>query len=77
MEIEKKVWDVNVLAIFLVEDHPRHEYIKPVVEDGLRGAYVPVMLDIAPIRAYWILERAWGISGDEAGRAILEFLKGL
>ena len=43
-----------ILAIFLVEDHPGHDYVAPIVEAGLRGDYVPVMLDITPIRAYWI-----------------------
>jgi len=75
LEIEKKVWDVNILAIFLVEDHPGHDYVAPVVGAGLRGEYIPVMLDIAPIRAYWILERKWGISREEARRAVLEFVK--
>ena len=75
MGIEKKVWDVNVLAIFLVEDHPGHDYIAPVVEDGLKGVYIPILLDIAPIRAYWILERRWGIDREKASRAVMEFLR--
>jgi len=75
LEIEKKVWDVNVLAIFLVEDHPGHDYVFPVVEEGLRGVYIPIVLDIIPVRVYWILERKWGIDGREASRVVIEFLK--
>ena len=75
MEIEKKVWDVNVLAIFLVEDHPGHSYVAPVVEKGLRGVYIPIVLDITPIRVYWILERRWGIDSRKSRRAIIEFLR--
>jgi len=44
------------------------------VEAGLRGEYVPIMLDITPVRAYWIMERRWGIKREEARRAIIEFL---
>ncbi|MCD6510736.1 MAG: type II toxin-antitoxin system VapC family toxin [Thermoprotei archaeon] len=73
--IEKKIWDVNVLAIFLVEDHPGNKYVSPTVEEGLRGAYIPILLDILPIRAYWILEKKWGINKKEAALAILDFLK--
>jgi len=75
LEIEKKVWDVNVLAIFLVEDHPGHNYVFPVVEEGLRGVYIPIVLDIIPVRVHWILERKWGIDGREASRVVIEFLK--
>jgi len=75
LEIERKVWDINVPAIFLVEDHPGHNYIAPVVEEGLRGIYIPIMLDVTPIRVYWILEKKWGIDSREASRAVVEFLK--
>ena len=74
MEIEKKVWDVNILAIFLVEDHPGNRYVSPVVEEGLRGAYIPILLDILPVRAYWIMERRWKISREMAAAAVLDFL---
>jgi len=73
--IERKIWDVNILAIFLVEAHPGHEYVSSIVEEGLRRAYIPILLDILPIRAYWILERKWGISKKEAEKAISDFLK--
>jgi len=75
LAIEKKVWDVNILAIFLVEDHPGHDYVAPAVESGLRGEYVPIMLDIAPVRAYWIMERRWGIDRKSASKAITEFVR--
>ena len=75
MGIERKVWDVNILAIFLVEDHPGHAYVAPVVEEGLRGVYTPIVLDIAPIRVYWILERRWGVDKRKASRAVVEFLR--
>ncbi|RLE65769.1 MAG: PIN domain-containing protein [Thermoprotei archaeon] len=73
--IERKIWDVNILAIYLVEDHPGHEYVSPIVEEGLRGAYIPVLLDILPIRAYWILEKKWKIDKKKAALAVSDFLK--
>lgn len=73
--IERKVWDVNILAIFLVEDHPGNKYVSPVVKEGLKGAYVPILLDILPIRAYWILERKWGVGRKDAATAVLDFLR--
>lgn len=72
--IERKIWDVNILAIYLVEDHPGNKYITPIVDDGLRGGYIPVLMDILPIRAYWIMERIWKINSDEAAEAIIDFL---
>ena len=72
--IERKVWDVNILAIYLVEDHPGNKYVTPIVDDGLRGVYIPILMDILPIRAYWIMERIWKINRDEAAEAIIDFL---
>jgi len=40
LAIEKKVWDVNILAIFLVEDHPGHDYVAPIVRPVSRGSSV-------------------------------------
>jgi len=73
--VEKKVWDVNVLAIYLVEDHPGNEYVSEVVDRGLRGEYIPVLLDILPVRAFWIMERKWGIDRREAARSVIDFLR--
>jgi predicted nucleic acid-binding protein len=72
---ERKILDVNVLAIFLVEDHPGNNYVAPIIEQGLRGAYVPLILDILPIRAYWIMTNKWGCPKEESVKAIMYFLK--
>jgi predicted nucleic acid-binding protein len=74
-EVEKRVFDVNVLAIFLVRDHPGFEYISPVVDDGLRGAYVPLVMDVLPVRAYWVMTRRWGLPDDECAAAVEHFVK--
>ncbi|MGA2310206.1 MAG: PIN domain-containing protein [Candidatus Bathyarchaeia archaeon] len=72
---EKRVLDVNVLAIFLVKDHPGNVFVSPIVEEGLRGAFIPVLMDILPVRAYWIMTRRWGCHQVESAKAIEHFVK--
>jgi predicted nucleic acid-binding protein len=72
---ERRVIDLNVLAIFLVEDHPGHSYVAPVIEEGLRGAYVPLIMDVLPLRAYWVMTEKWGCGKEESARAIRHFVK--
>lgn len=73
--VKKKVFDVNVLAIFLVNDHPACEYVSKIVEEGLRGAYIPLIIDFLPIRAYWIMMRKWGLPEKESAEAIEHFVR--
>ena len=72
---ERLVWDVNVLAVFLVKDHPGNEYVSAVVDEGLRGAYVPLVMNILPVRAYWIMTKKWGCPEKESGKAVEHFVK--
>jgi predicted nucleic acid-binding protein len=72
--IEKRVLDVNVLAIFLAKGHPGCEYISTVVKAGLGGAYVPILLDVLPMRAYWIMTRRWGLPEIESAASIEYFV---
>lgn len=72
---EKRVFDVNVLAIFLANGHPGFEYISPVVEAGLRGAYTPILMDILPVRAYWIMTHLWGLPKAACASAIQHFVQ--
>ena len=73
--VEKRVFDVNVLAIFLTNGHPGFEYVWPVVEAGLRGVYVPLILDVLPLRAFWIMTRRWGLPEQECSATIEHFVK--
>ncbi len=75
VSVEKKVLDVNILAVFLVKDHPGNEYVSPVVEEGLRGGFIPLLLDILPIRAYWIMMKKWGCPEKDSAEAIEHFVK--
>ncbi len=74
-DIDKRVFDVNVLAIFLAQGHPGFEYVSPVVESGLRGAYIPVLLDILPVRAFWIMSRPWGLPKAACSAVIQQFVQ--
>jgi predicted nucleic acid-binding protein len=69
------VLDVNILAIFLVEDHPGNQYVSPVLEEGLRGGYIPLFMDILPIRAYWVMTRKWGCPEEESAKAVKHFVE--
>ncbi len=73
--MEGKVWDVNVLAIYLVEDHPGNPYVSGAVEEGLAGAYTPVVLGSLPLRVFWVLTSRWGIGRAEAAEAVADFLR--
>lgn len=72
---EKRVLDVNALAIFLVEDHPGNQYVSPVIDEGLRGAFTPLIMDILPFRAYWVMTKKWGCAKKESAEAIKHFVK--
>ena len=72
---ERRILDVNVLAIFLVSDHPANSYVSKVVEEGLRGVYIPLIMDILPVRALWIMTKKWKCDESESIAAIRHFLK--
>jgi hypothetical protein len=73
--VEKRVFDLSVLAVYLVKGHPGYDCVFPVVREGLTGAYIPVIPDFLPMRAYWIMTRRWGLPEDECAASIEEFLK--
>ena len=70
-----KLIDLNILAIFLVEDHPGHPYVDKAVSAGLAGEYRLSMPDQMPLRARWVLTKGWGIDRSEADRAVEDFLQ--
>jgi predicted nucleic acid-binding protein len=73
--VEKRVFDLNILAVFLVKGHPGFEYVSPVVQEGLRGAYIPLIMDFLPMRVYWIMTQRWGLPERECAASIEYFLK--
>ncbi len=75
MILESKVIDINIFSIFLVEDHPAYSHVKDAMMHGLKGHFRPVILDILPIRAHWLMTTKWNIDKDESSNAIRSFLK--
>jgi predicted nucleic acid-binding protein len=73
--VEKRVFDLSILTVYLVRGHPGFECVAPVVEEGLLGAYIPVIPDFLPMRAYWILTKRWGLPKEECVFSIEQFLK--
>jgi predicted nucleic acid-binding protein len=72
--LEKRVFDLNILAIYLVKGHPGFECVSPIVEQGLRGAYIPLIMDFLPMRAYWIMTKRWGLPEKNCRTSIEHFL---
>ena len=72
--IRKQVFDLNILAIYLVKGHPGFESVSSVVEEGLRGSYIPLIMDFLPMRAYWIMTKRWGLEERECRASIEHFL---
>src|SRR2546428_13870200 len=70
-----KLIGLNILAIFLVEDHPGHPYVDRAVSSGLAGEYRLLVPDPLPLRARWILTNRWGVDRLEGDRAVEEFLQ--
>ncbi len=58
-----------------MEDHPGNKYVSPIVEEGLRGAFIPLIMDVLPIRAYWIMTKKWRCPEKKSAEAIEHFLK--
>ena len=73
--VEKRVFDLNILAVFLVKGHPGFEYVSPLVEDGLKGAYIPLIMDFLPMRAHWIMTKRWGLPEKSCAASIAYFLQ--
>jgi len=72
--LEAKVLDVNILSIFLVEDHPAHDYVEEVIKRGIEEEFIPVVYEFFPIRCLWIMTNVWGCGRDESVSAIKDLL---
>lgn len=72
---ERRVLDVNALAIFLVGNHPGNEHVSPIIEEGLRGAYILLIMDILPIRAFWVMTKKWECQEKESAEAVKHFIR--
>ena len=75
ISVEKRVFDLNILAVYLVQGHPGFEFVSQVVEEGLRGTYIPLIMDFLPMRAYWIMTQRWSLPQKDCAASIEYFLK--
>ncbi|MDI6690528.1 MAG: PIN domain-containing protein [Candidatus Bathyarchaeota archaeon] len=72
---DRRILDVNVLAIYLVSDHPGNEHVSSIMEEGLSGVYTPLIMNILPIRTYWIMTEKWGCDKAESAKAVKYFVE--
>lgn len=74
MPTKSSLIDVNALAIYLVEDHPGHEHIAPLVDAGLAGRSTLLAPDQLPLRARWVMTTKWKIPKKDVDAALKDFL---
>ncbi|MGQ9726227.1 MAG: hypothetical protein ACUVQL_03750 [Candidatus Bathycorpusculaceae bacterium] len=49
--------------------------MSPIIEEGLRGIYTPLIMDILLIRAYWIMTEKWECDKKESAKAVKHFVE--
>ena len=67
--------DLNAFSIFFVKNHPGYEFIKPKIEEGLKGKVSLIIPEILPFRAFWILTTKWRIEKKISFKLISDFIK--
>jgi predicted nucleic acid-binding protein len=67
--------DVNALAIYLVEDHPGHPYVAPIIDAGLAGRASLLAPDQLPLRARWVMTTRWKLPKKDVDDALKDFLE--
>lgn len=75
IDTERLILDVNALAVFLVDNHPGHEYLAQELASGLQGEDLLLVHDFLPLCAQWILTTDWGIERYVARNAVTSFLQ--
>jgi len=69
------VLDINVMAIYLVENHPGNKYISTIIDNAISKNIELIIFDFLPFRVYWILTSKWKVQKQDAKEAIVSFLK--
>jgi len=64
------VIDINVAAIYLVENHPGNKYVTELLDHAIENKIKLIIFDFLPFRVFWILTTKWRIPKTEAERAI-------
>ncbi len=74
-DIDSILLDVNSLAIALTDNHPGHEYIRPIVERGVKGKLDLLLFDYLPFRAQYVMEKKFKVPKIKARNSIQYFLR--
>jgi len=70
----KYVVDINVVAIYLVENHPGNEYVSKLLDSAIKNKVKLVLFDFLPFRVFWIMTSKWKAPKKEAEESVLSFL---
>ncbi|MGQ4891344.1 MAG: type II toxin-antitoxin system VapC family toxin [Candidatus Njordarchaeia archaeon] len=68
------VADVNVLAIYLVSNHPGFQYVKDLLDEAISAEVKLLVFDFLPLRVYWILTSKWRVDKKDAKKSVLSLL---
>ncbi len=68
------VIDVNIPAIYLVEDHPGHKYVYEYMERARRTFKIYAQ-SVTPYRVIWILTKRWGLPYRDVLEAVRSFIE--
>ncbi|MCD6409181.1 MAG: type II toxin-antitoxin system VapC family toxin [Candidatus Verstraetearchaeota archaeon] len=71
----RAVIDVNIPAIYLVEDHPGHLYISSYFDELISKASTVYAHSVTPFRVLWLLTRRWGFKRAEAVEILRDFVE--
>lgn len=69
------VLDVNSLAIGLTDNHPAHEHVRPLLEDGVSGDLDLLTFDYLPLRAQHVMVSEFDVPVVGARNAVQSFLR--
>ncbi len=75
--LRKVVVDVNIPAIYLVEDHPGHKYVYEYLNKLIENGTIIYAHSVIPYKVLWILTKLWGIDAKEAFEAVRSFVENI
>jgi len=73
--VNSAVLDVNSLAIGLTDNHLGHEYVRPVLKDGVDGKLELLIFDYLPLRAQHVMVASFDVPVVDARNAVQSFLR--
>ncbi len=73
--VDSVVLDVNSLAIGLTDNHPGHEHVRPVLEEGVGGEVKVLVFDYLPLRAQHVMVTSFDVPVVDARNAAQSFLR--